>query len=192
MIRWSYLLIAFVVYPLERLWFFFRFSWLSRMPHFFFVGFLIDVARSCARSVAAAENSGNRFVGPWENDWKRHNTGKAKCLVVPWAVRTDTGSLKTSTFTEYRRPSRPSMRNAELCGYKQSIERTGMMTPSGMRESAALISYQAGLYFPLNVHCSSQRCFTCKLEKQENKLSPGTTSGHSSRLVRNAWHRLQR
>lgn len=173
--------------------FFSRFSWFSRMQHFFFVGFLIDVARSCARSVAAAENSGNRFVGPWENDWKRHNTGKAKCLVVPWAVRTDTGSLKTSTFTEYRRPRRLSTRNAELCGYKQSIGRTGMMTPFGMRESAALISYQAGLYFPLNVYCSSQRCsLTCKLEKRENKLGPGTASGYSGRLVRNAWHRLQR
>lgn len=163
------------------------------MQHFFFVGFLIDVARSCARSVAAAENSGNRFVGPWENDWKRHNTGKAKCLVVPWAVRTDTDSLKTSTFTEYRRPRRPSTRNAELCGCKQSIGRTGMMTPSGMRESAALISYQARLYFSLNVRCSSQKCcFICKLEKQESKLSRVTTSGYSSRLVRNGWHCLQR
>lgn len=79
----------------------------------------------------------------WERNRQRFRTETAKCLVAPLAVKTDMGSLKTSTFTEYRRPGRPLKKNAERCGCKLSIEPTGMKTPSRMRESAALISYQA-------------------------------------------------
>lgn len=108
---------------------------------------IVDVGHYCARSAAwrsgawlARSGNRQRNLVFWGERNRKHSR---RCLVAPLAVKTDMDSLKTSTFTEYRRPGRPLKKNAERCGCKLSIERTGMKTPLQMRESAALISYQA-------------------------------------------------
>lgn len=128
------------------------------MQPFFFVGlFLLSLfffISPTSATIASASRCGGALFGLdgaetdggtlfWERNRKRSRTESARCLVAPLAVKTDMDSRKTSIFTEYRRPGRPLKKNAERCGCKLSIERTGMKTPSRMRESAALISYQA-------------------------------------------------